>query len=140
MIAAATWSRSCADRPITVSGPDDVARHRQRQVVLAQVQHVGAGGAGDVGAVVDRQQRAVPAGGVGEDLQRRQLVAGLQRAELLLARRALVAQLDDVHPAGQRGVGELGQIAALAARVGAQVQPGAGEPGQQVGAHRDASG
>ena len=107
---------------------DDVAGHLQRQVVLAQVQHVGAGRAGDVGAVVDREQRAVPAGRVGQDLERGQLVAGLQRAEPLLTGRTLVAQLDDVDPAGQRGVGELGEVAALAARVGAQVQPGGGQP------------
>jgi hypothetical protein len=49
------------------------------------VQHVGAGRAGDVGAVVDGEQRAMPAGGVGEDLARGQLAAGLQRAEPLLA-------------------------------------------------------
>ena len=59
---------------------------------------------------------------VGQHLQRGELVARLQRPELLLARRPLVPQLDDVDPAGQRGVGEFGQIAALAAGVGAQVQ------------------
>ena len=109
--------------------PDDLAGHVQRQVVLAQVQHVGAGGAGDVGAVVDREQGAVPAGRVGEDLARRQLVAGLERAEPLLTGRPLVAQLDDVHPAGQGGVGEFGQVAALATRVGAQIQPRCCEAG-----------
>jgi hypothetical protein len=33
---------------------------------LAEVQHVGSGGAGDVGAVVDGQQRAVASRGIGE--------------------------------------------------------------------------
>src|SRR5581483_6432075 len=46
-------------------GTHDLARHRQRQVVLAQVQHVGTGGAGDIGAIVDRDQGRVPAGDVG---------------------------------------------------------------------------
>ena len=122
------------------AGADDVAGDRQRQVVLAEVQHVGAGGPRDVGAVVDGQQRAVAARRVGEHLQRLQLWRGLQRAEPLLARRALVPQLDDVDPAGQRRVGEFGEVAALAAGVGAQIQR-ARRPGVStgVGAHRDAS-
>jgi hypothetical protein len=41
----------------------------------------------------------------------------------LLTRRALVAQLNDVHPAGQGGIGEFGQIAAIATRISAQIQP-----------------
>ena len=110
------------------SGPDDVAGDRQREVVLPEVQHVGAGGPGDVGPVVDRQQRAVAARGVGEHLERSELVARLQRSELLLARRALVAQLDDVDPAGQRRVGEFGQVAAFPPGVGAQVQRRRREP------------
>jgi len=57
---------------------------------------------------------------VGEDLQRRQLVTRLEWPQLVLTGRAFVAQLNDVHPAGQRGVGELGQIATIAARVGAR--------------------
>jgi hypothetical protein len=106
-------------------GADDVARHLQRQVILAQVQHGGAGGVGDVGAVVDGQQGAVSARGIGKYLQRCQFVARLQGAQPLLTRRALVTQLNDVHPAGQGGIGEFGQIAAIAARIGAQIQPGA---------------
>src|SRR5690606_1854394 len=35
---------------------------------------------------------------------------------------------DEVHPAGQRGVGELGQVAARPPGVGAQVQPRVGQP------------
>ena len=107
---------------------DDLARHAQRQVVLAQVQHGGAGGTGDVGAVVDGQQGAVPPRRVGEHLQRRQFVAGLQGAQPVLRGRALVAQLNDVDPAGQRGVGELGQIASVATRIGAQIKTRGGEP------------
>ena len=110
--------------------PDDLARHIQRQIALAQVQHVGARRPGDVGAVVDREQGAVPAGRVGEDLACGQLVACLERAEPLLTGRTLVAQLDDVHSACQRGIGELRQVAALASRVGAQIQPRLVEAGE----------
>jgi hypothetical protein len=39
--------------------------------------------------------------------------------------------LDDVHPAGQCGVGELGQVTALAAGIGAQIQPGGRETGKR---------
>ena len=85
------------------------------------MQHLSAGSAGDVGAVVHSYQRAMPTCGVGENLQRRQLVARLQRTQLVLTRRALVAKLDDVPPAGQGGVDELGQITAIAARVGTQI-------------------
>ena len=106
-----------------MSGPTISRATLQRQIALTQVQHVGAGRAGDVGAVVDREQGAVPAGRVGQDFACGQLVACLERAEPLLTGRTLVAQLDDVHSAGQRGVGELGQVAALAPGVGAQIQP-----------------
>ncbi len=98
-----------AGQPEQHVGPDECARHLQRQVTLPQVQHVGAGRAG---------------GG--------QLVARLQRAEPLLPGRPLVAQLDDVHAAGQGGVGELGQIAALPAGVGAQVEPRGGQSCQTL--------
>ena len=107
--------------------PDDLARHFDGQIALAQVQHVGPGGVRDVGAVVDREQGAVAASRVGEDLAGRQLIARLERAEALFTGRTLVAQLDDVHPAGQRGVGELRQVAAFAPRVGAQIQPRPGK-------------
>ena len=65
---------------------DDVARDRQRQVVLAQVQHVGARRDRDIGAVVDRQQRVVAARRVGEHLQCFQLLPGLEWPEPLLTR------------------------------------------------------
>ena len=112
--------------------PDDVAGDRQRQVVLAEVQHVGARRPRDVGPVVDREQRAVPARRVGEHLERGELVARLQRSELPLTGRALVAQLDDVHPARQRRVGERGQITALAAGVGAQIQRRRSQPSRRI--------
>ena len=92
------------------------------------MQHIGAAAPRDVGPVVDRQQRVVPARRVGEHLERGELVAGLQRSELLLAGRALVAQLDDVHPARQCRVGEFGEVTTLAAGVGAQVQGRGSQP------------
>ena len=107
---------------------DDVTRDVQRQIVLSQVQDVGGDRARDVGPVVHREQRAMAAGRVGKDLQCGDFLTGFQRAEALLAGRALVAELDDVHAAGQRGVGELGEVAALPAGVGAQVEPGGGQP------------
>ena len=117
------------DLSLVVGGPadkrartQDVAGEQQRQVVLAQVQHIGAGRPGDIGAVVDRQQRAVPSCRVAQQIEGGQLVAGLQRPEPLLAGRALVPQLDDVHPTGQRRVGEFGQVPAFTAGVGTQVQ------------------
>ena len=82
----------------------------------------------DVGAVVDRQQRAVAACRVGEHLQCLQLLACLQRTEPLLTRRALVPQLDDVNPARQRRVGEFREVTSLAAGVGAQIQRRRGQP------------
>ena len=105
----------------------DVACGGRRQIVLTQMEYVGTGGASDVGAVVDRQECSVPLRRVGEDFQGRQLSACLQRPEPGFTGRAFVAQLDDVHAAGQRRFGEVGEIAALAAGVGAQVQPGAPE-------------
>jgi len=64
------------------TGADDLAGDGQRQVALPQVQYVGAGGSGDVGAVVDCEQRALPSRGVGQDLERLQFGAGFQRPEL----------------------------------------------------------
>ena len=72
--------------------PDDVAGGGERQIVLAQMQHVGSGGAGDVRVVVDRKQRAVAARRIGENLKRRQFGARLERAELLLTGRSLVSR------------------------------------------------
>ena len=108
--------------------PDDVAGDLQRQIVLAEMQHVGVGRAGDVGPIVDGQQCVVATRGVGEHLERGELTAGLKRSEPLLACGSLVAELDDVHPAGQRGIGERGQITALAAGVGAQIQRRRSQP------------
>ncbi len=94
------------------------------------MQDVGAGGVGDVGAVVDGEELAVPGTGLGEDPQ---------VVEFLGRLHALVAQLNDVHPGGQHGVQELREVALAPAGVGAEVEPGVGElgpgggPGDGVG-------
>ncbi|MDT5227303.1 MAG: hypothetical protein QOH94_1096, partial [Mycobacterium sp.] len=80
------------------------------------------------GAVVDGQQCAVAARGVGEHLKRCQLVTRFERAQRQLGGGTLVAQLNHVHPAGQGGVGEFGQVTAITAGIGTEVEPGAGEP------------
>ena len=89
------------------------------EVVLSEVKHVRAGREGHVGAVVHRQQAAVPTARGGEYLQQRELFRGLE---------ALLPQLHDVHPGGQHGVEEPGQVALAPPRVRAQVKPRIGKP------------
>lgn len=89
------------------------------------MQHVGPGGQGDIGAIVDGQQSAVAACGVGQDLERFEFLTGLKRPELFLTRGALVTQLDQVDAAGECRVGEFGQVTAFTTGVGAQIQRGA---------------
>ncbi len=107
--------RGAADQDVLA---EDRAGRGHREVALAEVQHVGAGGVGDVRPVVDRQESAVPGAGVGEDLEVLQLLGGLH---------ALVPQLHDVDPAGQDRVQELRQVALAPAGVRAEVDPGVGE-------------
>jgi hypothetical protein len=104
----------------------DLARPCDGKVVLAEVQDIGPGGQRHVGPVVHREQRSVPGTRLGEHLQRRELLTGLQRAV-----RALVAQLEDVDAAGERRVGEPGEVAGAAPRVGAEVEAGVGQPRAQ---------
>jgi hypothetical protein len=68
------------------------------QVALTKVQYVGPGGEGDVRPVVDREQLAVPLTGIGEHLERRQLIYSLK---------VFLTQLDDVYSTGQYSVEEL---------------------------------
>jgi len=86
----------------------------------------------------------VPTGRLREDLAHGQLVARLERAEPLLTDRSLVAQLDDVDPTGQGRLRELGQVAALTARVGTQIKPRRREtqsrPGEDAGWRSPRSG
>ena len=94
-------------------------RDRGRQVSLAHVQHVGARGEGDVGSVVDREQRSAPVAGRAEHLEEGELFPRLQ---------ALLPKLDDVDAALENGVEEGGQVTLLLPRIRTQVQPGGSEP------------
>lgn len=97
---------------------DDGAGCGDRQVSLAEVEHVGPDGVGDIGPVVHCEQFAVAPAGVGEDRQVFELLGRLH---------ALVAQLDDVHPGGEHGVEEGGQVALAPAGIRAQIEPGVGQ-------------
>src|SRR5438105_15733474 len=66
---------------------DDPTSERHGQIVLPKMQDVSSNSKCDVGAVVDRQQPAVPTAGIGKLLQQRDLLPRLQ---------VLFAQLDDV--------------------------------------------
>jgi hypothetical protein len=92
----------------------DLPRDRHRQVILAEVEHVGARGQRYVRAVVDRQQAAVPPACGREHLEQREFLARLQ---------ALLSQLHDVRPGAQHGVQERGQVTGGPAGIGAQVEP-----------------
>ena len=110
---------------------DQLARHRDRQILLPGVQHVGAGRDRDVRPIVDGQKLAVGVGDLAQDGQRCELLRGLHRPQRALAGRALVAQLDDVHPRRQRRIREPRQLAEtrvnVAASIGDQVQGRIGE-------------
>ena len=101
--------RGAADRDVVAEDSPGV---RHGEIVLAQVQDVGAGGEGDVRPVVDRQQRAVPGALFGDHGERGELGAGFQ---------TFLAELDDVDPAGEGGGDERTQVRSEA---GAQVQDG----------------
>src|SRR5215211_467495 len=98
------------------AGAEDAAGPAEGQVVLAEVEDVGAGGQGDVGPVVDREQGVVPLGGGAQHGRRLQQRAGLG---------LLVAELDQVDPGPQDGVGEGGQVRPDGR---AQVQPRRRQP------------
>jgi hypothetical protein len=68
----------------------------------------------------------VPVAGTAERGKERHLVRGLK---------ALLAQLDDVHPGPEDRIKERGQVSLPLPRIGAQVQPGSGQPGPQVTSH-----
>ena len=75
-------------------------------------------------AVNDRADVALAAGADVLHLGQRQLLARLE---------ALLPQLDDVHPAAEDRVEELRQVALGPPPAHAQVEPGVGQPGTQVG-------
>ena len=90
------------------------------------MQHVGTDRAGDVRPVVHGEQRAMPVAGPAERRKERHLVRGLK---------ALLPQLNDVYPGPENGVEEVCQVSLPLPRVGAQVQPGGGQPGPRVAGH-----
>ena len=57
---------------------DDAPSYRNRQVVLTQVQDRSPDGQRHIGAVVRREQGAVPLGGRREDLEEPDLIPGLE--------------------------------------------------------------
>ena len=123
MAARLACARLLVERPMTDVFTDNGSRVGDGNVVLAEVEDVGAGSHREIRAIVDGQQCAVASRCGRENAQRHQFVLGLERAELALTGRAFVTQLDDVDSAGQCCLGELREVAFLAARVGAQVQP-----------------
>ena len=125
---ASSCSGEWVESPISRSSPDLLAHGGHGVVVLAHVHAVGAGRQRQVGPVVDPQQRAVAvARGAPARGHRQQRVVG-QR---------LVAQLEHVHTARQRGV----QGGVADAGVADQVQPRPRQPRAPVlavahGSHR----
>lgn len=97
---------------------EDRAGGGDGDVALSEMQHVGADGVGDVRPVVHGEQLAVPAAGVGEDLEVFELLGRLH---------ALVTQLHDVDPGGEHGVEKAGEVALLLPGVRAQIEPGVGQ-------------
>ncbi len=105
---------------------EDAPRDRDRQVILAQMQDVGAGRERDVRPVVDRQQTAMPPARVGEHLKQREFLGRLE---------ALLPQLHDVDPGTEDSVEERGQVAPGSPGVGAQVQSRVGQPCPHITCH-----
>ncbi len=83
-----------------------------------------------VGTVVHEEQRAVPVGGLPEDLAPAQEVAGFG---------VLLAELDDVDARAEDRVQEVGQVAAPLAGVGADVEPGRDRGGPAAAPFSDAA-
>ena len=115
-------------------GADQLAHLRDRHVVLPDVHPVGAHLARDVRAVVDDQQRAEP-------LAERS--RGVGDRDQLLVGKVLLAQLHDVHAAGDRLAQQAGQRGSGGGGVGArpigdrptdEVQPRGGEARAPIGA------
>lgn len=98
--------------------PHDRAGEALGKIPLAEVEHGGAGDARDIGAVVDRPERAVAGGRFGEDAEQLELLAALE---------GLVPQLDDVDAARERSIHEIGEITPTGSRVGAEVEACGGD-------------
>ena len=70
---------------------------------------------------------------VGEHVAQEEAFAPAGMGADQIGAEALVTQLDDVDAAGQCGLGEIGQVAGVAAGIGAQVEPGGGQPIEREG-------
>jgi hypothetical protein len=103
---------------------DDASYSVHGQIPLTNVKHRRARDSGEVGTVIDRPQRAVASGCVGDDLQRRELFSCLEM---------LLAQLYDVDTRRQHGVEELAQVTLATAPIDAQIKARVGE---RIGRHR----
>ena len=93
--------RRVAGQPDDGVGAEDPSRHRRREVVLAEVDAVGARREGHVRPVVHDEQRAVPIGGIPEHRGVAEQVAGLG---------VLVAELHDVDAGRKNRVEEVGKV------------------------------
>jgi hypothetical protein len=96
---------------------EEVTCGAQGDVLLPDMEHRSPGNTGNIGAVVDGPQPPVPLGNFVQNLQDLKLFGGLER---------LVAKLDDVYAALERGVDEVFKIALPFAGIGAQVETGSG--------------
>ena len=92
----------------TMGGPaddpavtEDAPGHDRRQVVLSQMHAVGVNGRSHVGMVVDDERNGMVARDLAQEAGLGAQVAGVGR---------FVAQLQDVRPAGDGGLGQEGQI------------------------------
>ena len=118
--------RGAADQPVVAH---DRSRLIDRQVVLAEMHAVGAGGDRQVGTVVEHEERA------GLVAARAERAGGAQD---LVLRRVLLAQLHDVHAAGQRRRQQVIRVAAAGPRAAHEVQARPREPRASLVAGGDA--
>ncbi len=81
---------------------------------MPQVQDVWLCRVRDVGAVVNSEERVMPAAGIGEDLERGKLGSCLH---------AFLPELDDIDPARQDCLEEVGEVRLLGTRIRTQIQP-----------------
>ena len=99
-------------------GADHGADLRHRHVLLPYVHAVGAGIVRNQRTVVDDEQRAEPLA---------QLPCATSDRQKLLVAKGLVAQLHDVHPSGDRGSQQLGELTPPGCAVAHEVQPRVGQ-------------
>ena len=102
---------------------DELPREHNRQVVLTKMQDVRASSVGNIGPIVNGQERSMRATRFPEHLQVTQFLGSFQ---------ALLPELDDVDAIAQHLVKEPRQVALGLPGVGAEVQPGRCESVKQV--------